>query len=339
MRTALIQTSPVASMIYEMELEEYDNSWLSYVYSLLVIAGADGEVSEEEMEWMQTELLEELGATERQRKFVKHFDYANADLKGLLNDVKGSLPLNFRRALVYDAVQMARADDDYAPEEREAVMALAKMLDVPFYLAKTIEGLVNTERSIEVTRKSMFEVEDRPYKQKSNYYTAASHFRRASVSDRHTFGINFTCDNTQLNYGYALMVVAGADQEVSKSERDWFKNEFAVLSAVPSYIVDDVLAYDYRRADLEAIIAEMEVDISINFARTLLYNAVKMARADENYPEAEKRAVKKAAELLHIEDDVAKTIEYLVDTEIKISNMRKILFQQQDENSSVVSGF
>ncbi|MEH0158534.1 TerB family tellurite resistance protein [Limibacter armeniacum] len=327
MTTALIQASPLASLIYDKKHEQQKDKWISYAYALLTIAGADGEVSDKEMEWMLNEFMEELKATDEQKQLVIGFDYKNADLNKLLADIKIDLPVNFKRALVYDAVQMARADQDYAPEEKEAVIRLAESLGVPFYLARTIEGLVNTEKSLELTRKSIFEVEESSYVTVGNERPLQPEFRMASVIDRHILGMHYTSDKTQRNYGYALMMVAGADREISIQEKKWFKDEFAILSDMPTHIIEDVLSFDYKEGNLYNIIDEMEVDISINFSRTLLYNAIKMARADMNYPQTERDAANHAARVLGIPEDIARTIEYLVDTEQKIASMRKTLFE------------
>ncbi|ANQ50758.1 TerB family tellurite resistance protein [Flammeovirga yaeyamensis] len=319
----VIQASPLATVIHSCNDVDKD-SWMNYVKILLAISGADGEVSEEEMNWVFNDFLDIVGASEEQKQEIKEFDFINFDLKHELENLDIDVPMNYRRTLVYDAVMMARADEVYAKEEKEAVHNAAELLGVPFFIAKTIEGLVNTEKSLEMIRKSLFELEDDEAHPISDLKSL--NMKPASVLERNTFGVRFTCEDTQLNYGYALMIIAGADGVVSDAEKDWYLNQFVRVSETPEHIAKQVVEYDYLNGDLEEVLNNLKVDVTINFQRTLLYNAIKMANADADFPEKEKEATEKAAELLGIPEDIAHTVFYLVDTEAKVLKMRSTLF-------------
>jgi len=61
----------------------------------------------------------------------------------------------------------------------------------------------------------------------------------------------------------------------------------------------------------------------------LLYDAIQMARADQNYSLEEQLAVKKAAKLLNVEDDIALAINRLIDTEEAVTALRKALLKTE----------
>ena len=61
----------------------------------------------------------------------------------------------------------------------------------------------------------------------------------------------------------------------------------------------------------------------------MLYHAIQMARADEDYSTEEKKALKKAAKLLKVEDDIALALNRLVETEEAVTALRKALLQTE----------
>lgn len=321
------QGSPVARIIYGIEKPIPQFTWLNYAFALLTIAGADGDVSEEEMDWLMNDFVSIIGGDENFKNALLNFDYINADLEKLLDDISFDIAINYKRALVYDAIKMARADNVYSERERIAVENAVKILNVPMYMAKTIEGLVNTEKSLEETRKSIFEVEHLPidvYKRRMK----EKRMKDTSPMIKKTFGIYKTTDETQLYYGYALMIIAGADGIVSDEEKGWYQYIYAVDEQTPPAILEKVLNFDFRTLTIEECIQKFDTDVSINFGRTLLYNSIKMSRADLHFAEAEKKAAIKAARLLGVDVNIAHTIEYMIDSEEKVAKMRKTLFER-----------
>lgn len=317
--------SPVAHAIYGCDNVPED-AWLNYAYALLTIAGADGRVTQAEMKWLFNDFVDIVNGGQKFKTALHEFDYNNADLDELLDKISLDIPINYKRALVYDAIKMSRADDVFADTEKEAVEKTAAILKVPIYLARTIEGLVSTEKSLEATRKSIFEVDKLSSSVLQNVFDSDT-FRETNVSVKHTYGIGKTTDEVQLYYGYALMAVTGADGRVSPEEQEWYKEVYAADEKIPPYIVDRVLSCDYTNLDLETILNHLKADISINFKRTLLYNSIKMAHADLEYANEERAAVSKTARLLNVDLNIAHTIEYMIDTENKVALMRKKLFE------------
>ncbi|MCF2147599.1 hypothetical protein IQ276_014475 [Desmonostoc muscorum LEGE 12446] len=78
------------------------------------------------------------------------------------------------------------------------------------------------------------------------------------------------------------------------------------------------------------MLSKITVDVSNwSKSRTLLYHAIQMARADDNYSVEEQKAVKKAANLLKVEDDIALALNRLVEAEEAITALRKALLKTE----------
>ncbi|GAB1544776.1 hypothetical protein NUACC21_74520 [Scytonema sp. NUACC21] len=142
-------------------------------------------------------------------------------------------------------------------------------------------------------------------------------------------GISSAPYEAVLNYGYALLAIAGADGEVSEAELNWLLNHQRTVGA-PEEIIEKYKTFDYKNADLENLLTKITVDVSTwSKSRTLLYHAIQMSRADNNYSLEEQKAVKKAAKLLKVEDDIALALNKLVDTEEAVTALRKALLQTE----------
>ena len=319
----VIKATSAAKAIYGF-VEVSTDSWLNYAYALLTIAGADDELAEAEMNWILDDFAGMLNVPEDFIEEIKKFDYKAANLEEIIKKISFNVQINYKRALLYDAIKMSSADNDYSEDEKNAVRRSAEFLDVPIYLAKTLEGLVNTEKSIEATRRSIFELDDFKLE---NLRASIEGLKPTTNFVRNTYGIGVTSDEIQLNYGYALMFIAGADNHISEKEISWYKNEIATLSKVPEYIVEKVINVDFKELNIGEIINNFPRNISSSFAKSLLYNSIKMARADDDYPQAEKNAVLQTAELLNIQENIANTMNYLIDAEEKVEKMRKTLFE------------
>lgn len=142
-------------------------------------------------------------------------------------------------------------------------------------------------------------------------------------------GISNAPSEAVLNYGYALLTIAGADKEVSEAELGWLINHQRTVGA-PAEIIEAYKTFDYKNADLESLLSKIAVDVSTwSRSRTLLYHAIQMARADQDYSAEEQAAVKRAAKLLQVEDDIALSIGRLVEAEEAVTALRKALLQTE----------
>lgn len=132
-----------------------------------------------------------------------------------------------------------------------------------------------------------------------------------------------------LNYGYALLAIAGADGEVSDPEMNWLIDHQRMVGA-PEEAIAKYKAFDYKNAKLEDLLPKIKGDIpGWSASRTLLYHAIKMARADNDYAKEEQEAVKKAAKFLGVEDDITLALNALVEMEEKVESMLKALIKTE----------
>lgn len=321
---ALLKVSSAAKEIYGCS-ETSEESWINYAYALMCIAGADEGVDEAEMKWLLEDFSELIDAHENFFEAVKSFDYKNSNLQDILNKIEFKVKINYKRALLYDSIKMSHADNNYSEDEKKAVKMCSEMLEIPEYMAKTIEGLVNTEKSIEATRRSIFEFED---KKLSDF---SSKIRQTTKLVQHAYGLKETSDVIDLNYGYALMCIAGADGEVSEDEKEWYRYNFAYISQIPEQIVSKVLNVDFKKLDLNEILNKLPHEMSLSFSKTLIYNSIKMSRADGEYPLEEREAVKEAAAIMGVPANITNTLDYLTDAEEKVNQMRRTLFSTDEK--------
>ncbi|MBD2559060.1 MULTISPECIES: TerB family tellurite resistance protein [Nostoc] len=149
----------------------------------------------------------------------------------------------------------------------------------------------------------------------------------ASEFMKKNLGISEAPVEAYLNYGYALLAIAGADGEVSEAEFNWLLNHQRLVGA-PEEVIKKYKTFEYKNADLENLLNKISVDVpSWSKSRSLLYHAIQMARADDDYSAEEQKAVKKAAKLLKVEDDIALALNRLIETEEAITALRKALLQ------------
>ncbi|MGF1935939.1 MAG: hypothetical protein RM347_016395 [Nostoc sp. ChiQUE02] len=151
----------------------------------------------------------------------------------------------------------------------------------------------------------------------------------ASEFMKKNLGISEAPTEAYLNYGYALLAIAGADGEVSEAELNWLLNHQRIVGA-PEELIEKYKTFDYKNADLENLLSKITVDVSTwSKSRSLLYHAIQMSRADNNYSIEEQKAVKKAAKLLKVEDDIALALNRLIETEEAVTALRKALLQTE----------
>ncbi|BAY37585.1 hypothetical protein NIES2111_19240 [Nostoc sp. NIES-2111] len=151
----------------------------------------------------------------------------------------------------------------------------------------------------------------------------------ASEFLKKNLGISAIPTEAYLNYGYALLAIAGADGEVSEDEFNWLVNHQR-LAGAPEEVIAKYKTFDYKNTDLEALVSKITVDVPTwSKSRSLLYHAIQMARADQSYSIEEQKAVKKAGKLLKLEDDIALAIDRLIHTEEAVTALRKALLQTE----------
>ena len=126
--------------------------WKDYGYVLLNIAGSDGEVSDEELEWLTVGCAEAVGVGEAIIAAWEDFEYDEDELEELFFNLNASSFANFNKLLIYDAIRMAASDGDYAEDEKEQVYHAARLMKVPAEAVTAIEALVELEHAADKLR-------------------------------------------------------------------------------------------------------------------------------------------------------------------------------------------
>ena len=123
-----------------------------YGYALLCIAGADGDVSDPELEWLTVDLAGFLKVDEEIVADWEEFDFESGDLEEIFFSLRHVTFDNFNKLLLYDAIRMCSADGDYAEEEKARVADAAKILQVSKEALISIEALVDLEHASDKLR-------------------------------------------------------------------------------------------------------------------------------------------------------------------------------------------
>lgn len=133
-----------------------------------------------------------------------------------------------------------------------------------------------------------------------------------------------------VNCGCALLAIAGADGELAEEELQWYIDEqemMAVDSEEVQEYVETLRKFDWKNANIEELLSGIKYEFSVNFRRSMLYQAIKMSRADGVYHEKEKAAVAKAAEILGVERSVVVSLESVAEMEETADRLRIALFE------------
>ena len=129
------------------------------------------------------------------------------------------------------------------------------------------------------------------------------------------------------NYLRAIVAIAGADGELAQKELDWFVEEQNLVGVPSDLIEENIIKFDGKGADIEQLLAGIHYDFPLNFRRCMLYQAIKMSRADGVYHDKEKAAVARAAQILGIERSVIASLESLVEIEESADRLRLAIFE------------
>jgi len=142
-----------------------------------------------------------------------------------------------------------------------------------------------------------------------------------------TYGLSYAEEIATLKYGYAMLTIAGADGEVSQAEMNWLINHQRSIN-VPEEIIEAYKVFDYKNANLEELIPDINrCDVPFNVPRVLIFDAIQMCKADLEFATQEQMAVKKAAKLLGVPDDIVLALNRLVEHEESLNAMRRALLE------------
>ena len=147
---------------------------------------------------------------------------------------------------------------------------------------------------------------------------------------QHRYNLTQPIDfDVAVNYGAALMAIAGADGELAEAEFQWYIDEQELLVTNPDEYVETLRKLDWKAVNLEEVLSGISYSFPLNFRRSMLYQAIKMSRADGAYHDREKAAVAKAAQILGIERSVVVSLESMAELEDASERLRLALFETE----------
>jgi uncharacterized tellurite resistance protein B-like protein len=130
-----------------------------------------------------------------------------------------------------------------------------------------------------------------------------------------------------VNYATVLMAIAGADGELAEAEFQWYADEQELLLTEPQEYIEVLRQADWKNADIEELLAKISYDFPLNVRRVMLYQAIKMCRADGDYADKEQASVARAAEILGLDRSVVVSLESLAQLEEATDLLRLSLFE------------
>jgi hypothetical protein len=129
-----------------------DEEMLRYLISLKIILSADGS---HPLELHALSLgMQLMGVPEHLSATVNEYDVSQQRLE---DHLPRKCSRGRARLLIYDAVRLSSADQEYSGGEQAAVARAAHLLGVDAFAVRALEGLVQMERAVDRMRKSLLQ--------------------------------------------------------------------------------------------------------------------------------------------------------------------------------------
>lgn len=286
-----------------------DAALRSFGKAVLTVAGADGALSPQERSFLlghvrahggTAALAEELRAFDA--KAAKLTDHVTKDLEPQA------------RMLLYTALRVARADG-VDEREREMATRAAKLLRVDPAFVPALEGLLQLEDAVLAARIRLLGTSGAGEGAASasvigtaleNEWLYRTHYGMATPVGAATRG----------KLVKAVLWVAGADKVLSEAERTYALGLARALGAEETE-VEALKGFDPAKARIGTIL-----DATTRpFARTILYDALRVARADKVSP-PERDAAARMAKRLELDASIVPGIEGLLGIEDALNALR-----------------
>jgi uncharacterized tellurite resistance protein B-like protein len=141
------------------------------------------------------------------------------------------------------------------------------------------------------------------------------------------YGVAEVPEESILNYGKALLVISGGDGEVSPQEQEWFDTYFCELLKLPEQVTNEFRTFDPLNANLEDLLSDIIFETQLSTSLLLVYDCIRMAKADNDFAKEEAALVRRVAEILSIPPYKVKAIEHFVDAENSLIETKKAIFE------------
>lgn len=150
---------------------------------------------------------------------------------------------------------------------------------------------------------------------------------RVSPIAQWTYGFTDVSRSSIANYGKALLAISGADGEVSPPERQWFRTNFVETLMLPGDLAEMFDGYDFSGADIDRLVEGIVLATPGDYRMMVVYDAIRMARADEKFAVEERALAGRGATALGVDKDRFRVLESMVLLEESNANLRKALFR------------
>lgn len=276
---------------------------------VLGIVGADGSVSMREREAF-VEILRSYGTPEAEIEQLRGFN----PVPGMIDHVASSERPSFLRALIYDAIRVARVDG-FDDKERATCIRVATRLGLETGLVRAIEAQLVVEDAVRSARVRL--LGERPAVGQTGY--GGPQIEDGSATRENEYGAPGAGPMPRdflVRIGKAILIVAAGDGEITEPEYKWFLGQ-AKSVGTPDDVLEEFLKFDPRYARLEEIVD----DRLRPFARSILFDALRTARADGVSAHERARAVR-AADRLGLGSDFVVALENQLDVEAALREAR-----------------
>lgn len=132
-----------------------------------------------------------------------------------------------------------------------------------------------------------------------------------------------------VRYGRAVKHIASADGSMSIAELDLFFDD-ARSRGVSESILLEWEEYDCENGSLEKTLKLLRPVLTKSLEKLLLFDAIRVAIEDSNYPLEEQDAVRRAAELLEIDDRTVVELETLASLDKNVTDLKRLTFLESD---------
>lgn len=292
-------TSVVGEILGTRKITTTYTDMLNIGKILLIIAGSDGQISDEEMNYYFG-FTRGLNAPDSIVDDLKKFDWKTGRIEDCLSRVS-LMSTSERRRLLYMGIKVASADGDYDAVEQRTINDVGKHFRIDPDHIKAIENMVMIETALAHTRYRLFdgEITEKPDTEEPVY--------EATSQNRELLGERYLIHRDLLNIGKIILIIAGADGVMSKDEFDYFLG-FGKGMGADTGIMREWTQFDWRNSDLSEHIAKLS---HYNEPRRfrILYSAIKVAWSDDVYAYEERKAGERAGHILEVQPPMIKAIE------------------------------
>lgn len=128
-----------------------------------------------------------------------------------------------------------------------------------------------------------------------------------------------------LRYGNAVQLIAAADGQLTIAERELFYDD-ARRRRIPEDILAEWAEYQWRDESLQDVVCSLKPLLSSRLRKILIYDSIRIAVEDASYPLEEQDAVRKAAEILDIDDKFVAELEVLASLDKNVTDLKRLAF-------------